>query len=87
MRSTERIEDDSVIHEVDSEGHHRLIINADPGEWFQFDQLATNGVYFARNEPKVGGSKDFPVVFTVEGIAFIHLPDSEDADGRDRPDV
>ncbi len=69
---------DELVHEVDSENHHRLIINNEPGEWFQEDQIAVNGIYYATNIPQFGGV-DFPTVFTIMGQEFTLLPDTEDA--------
>jgi len=75
---------DEIIHELDGENYHRLVISGVPGEWFPPKEIAHCGVYYAVQQDTggvdfrevVGG--DYPVVFTFAAVPFASLEATED---------
>lgn len=61
-----------ILHEFDSDGGHRLIVNGEPSDWFEANELATNGEFYGRSEQIAHAI--LPSVFIVQEIESVTLP-------------
>ena len=64
----------TVLHEIDAEGYHRIIVNNIPGEWYPKDCYAQHGDYIAINPVSEGFT--FPEVFTFQPASFVRIKPS-----------
>ena len=67
---------DEIIHELDDDNCHRLIVNGVPGEWYQANEIAVNGSFFGIFRGI--GRAEFPAAFTITEAKALILTPSKD---------